>query len=291
MLSVLWPRAQSHPPPVEEAMRKEANDELEAGDAIRQPRRGITNQHVLMVTCTFFFLFVIGAVIGAVVGHSRSLLGDAAAMSVDVCTYFSNMVAEHIKVKSGGAPLSERTRLILEVAIPTFSVCALLGVTTYVTVGAVQDIITPPVGGDDVNINIMYGFASVNALVDVISAYMFYHKGRDVFFATEQLPSQFGEGPHISHVSVKHDDDNREPFELAAGPDREKNLNMISAFTHVGGDTLRTASIFIAAIVATVTDTPDYLCDAWAAAIVTITIVVMVIPLIHEICQAYFRNR
>jgi len=211
--------------------KKEQFGELETGDATRQQQQssgGMSNQHVLMVTCASFFLFVIGEIIGAVAGHSWSLLGDAAAMSVDVCTYFTNMVAERIKAQSGGEPLSERTRLILEVAIPSFSVCALLGVTAYVTVGAVQDIITPPEGGDDVDISILYGFASANMLVDIISAYMFYRKGRDVFFANEHLPSQFREGLHISHISVTNDEGDREPLDLSAGPEREKNLNMVS---------------------------------------------------------------
>ena len=44
-----------------------------------------------------------------------------------------------------------------------------------------------------------------------------------------------------------------------------KNLNMISAFTHVGGDTLRTLSVFVAAAIATFSGTPGYLCDAWAS--------------------------
>lgn len=46
----------------------------------------ITNQTVLTVTTVLFAAFVIGEVIGALAGNSLSLLGDAAAMSVDVIT-------------------------------------------------------------------------------------------------------------------------------------------------------------------------------------------------------------
>lgn len=66
------------------------------------------------------------------------------------------------------------------------------------------------------------------------------------------------------------------------------NLNMASAFTHVGGDTLRTAAIFFAAVVTSLTSIPGSKCDAWADVIVTITIVVLVIPLLKEITSAYF---
>lgn len=51
-----------------------------------KPKSKITNQTVLTVTTTLFAAFVIGEIIGALAGNSLSLLGDAAAMSVDVIT-------------------------------------------------------------------------------------------------------------------------------------------------------------------------------------------------------------
>ena len=68
-----------------------------------------------------------------------------------------------------------------------------------------------------------------------------------------------------------------------------KNLNMMSAFTHVGGDTLRTLSVFVAAAIATASNTPGYLCDAWAAVFVSFTIIVTIIPLCREIVKTYCR--
>ena len=74
-------------------------------------------------------------------------------------------------------------------------------------------------------------------------------------------------------------------FEIRASIDstNKKNLNMMSAFTHVGGDTLRTSSVFVAAIIATAGGASGELCDAWAANVVTVTIIGMVIPLLQEI--------
>ncbi len=46
----------------------------------------VTNQTVLIVTSVLFALFVVAEIIGALAGNSLSLLGDAAAMSVDVFT-------------------------------------------------------------------------------------------------------------------------------------------------------------------------------------------------------------
>ena len=68
-----------------------------------------------------------------------------------------------------------------------------------------------------------------------------------------------------------------------------KNLNMMSAFTHVGGDTLRTLSVFVAAAIATASSVPGYLCDAWAAVFVSLTIVITIMPLCTEIVRAFFR--
>lgn len=65
--------------------------------------------------------------------------------------------------------------------------------------------------------------------------------------------------------------------------DKNINLNMASALTHVSGDSLRTSSVFIAAVVATTTKYSGAICDAWAAVVVTITIIFIIIPLAYEI--------
>ena len=49
----------------------------------------------------------------------------------------------------------------------------------------------------------------------------------------------------------------------------KKNLNMMSAFTHVGGDTIRTISVLTAATVSWLSGIDGDICDAWAAIAVT----------------------
>jgi Co/Zn/Cd efflux system component len=63
----------------------------------------------------------------------------------------------------------------------------------------------------------------------------------------------------------------------------QRNLNMVSAFFHIGGDTLRTVSIFIAAIISSLTKFPSELCDAWAAVVVSATIIFLAVPMSVEI--------
>jgi Co/Zn/Cd efflux system component len=72
----------------------------------------------------------------------------------------------------------------------------------------------------------------------------------------------------------------------AAGPGDKKNLNMMSAFTHVLGDTLRTISVFFAALVSTLTGIDGDICDAWAAIIVAVTIVALCAHIMLEIRKA-----
>jgi Co/Zn/Cd efflux system component len=177
------------------------------------------------------------------------------------------MYAEWLKSK--GEELSIRTKIILEVGIPCFSICALLGVTAYITSDAVE-VIKSNGADDDLDVHFLYGFAATNFLIDVISTYLFYARRKVVFLHSgshENIPEA-----DFSDVSTTSEE-----------KPQEKNLNMISAFTHVGGDTLRTCAVFIAAVVSDTTTAPGSVCDAWAAVIVSITIIICVIPLTIEI--------
>jgi Co/Zn/Cd efflux system component len=71
-----------------------------------------------------------------------------------------------------------------------------------------------------------------------------------------------------------------------ADANNKKNLNMMSAFTHIMGDTLRTVSMLLAALVATITGIDGDICDAWAALVVSLTILVLCASLTIDICVA-----
>jgi Co/Zn/Cd efflux system component len=66
----------------------------------------------------------------------------------------------------------------------------------------------------------------------------------------------------------------------------KKNLNMVSAFTHILGDTLRTLSMLVAAVVASVTGIDGDICDAWAALVVSLTIIVLCVSLVIDVTAA-----
>lgn len=236
------------------------------------------------------------------------------------------MYAERVKAR--GECLTKFERYVMEVCIPTFSVTALLSVTGWITSDALDIIIN---GGDDkVNVYFLYGFAIANFLVDVLSSYMFYARGKEVFYhddGTEKIPKlghqlaleqnaveaktrvDFGatEEQRRSHlpppVRVSKDDAHIVNTYITSRIERisrestgdglpillKTNLNMLSAFTHVGGDTMRTVAVFVAAVVATASGASADQCDAWAAVVVTLTIIACVIPLVLEIVKAHKR--
>lgn len=279
------------------------------------------------------------------------------------------MYAESVKAKQGF--LDGRTRYLLEVYIPSFSVMALLGVTIYIMTDAVQVIRNHgDDGGEEVSVVFLYAFSCGNFAVDVFSSLMFYLRGADglknyhtvvhITHGPDSLdssshhpldPEQGGAAARAGAATVPHDhyvpplrahslDERTErfihdsettlhahqqekmkrhgasataapvaaPAAAKAGtnngssyqhgetPSRSmsmtavrkirNNLNMLSALTHVGSDTMRTLSVFIAAVIASSTGYSGNLCDAWAAVVVSITIFGAVIPLCAEIYKA-----
>lgn len=227
-------------------------------------------------------------------------------MSVDVFSYITNLFAESSKDYhyQSNSRSSEFKRVATEIAIPSFSVICLLGVTGYISYDAFLVLRHPP-EVDDVPIVYLYGFATVNLLIDVMCAMLFYRRGREVFEeprATLKVPTISLETSVDSEEEFGHLDEDldggysyssthgvsssssssssRNYFVPAA---TKKNLNMMSAWTHVGGDTIRTISVLAAATVSMLSGIDGDICDAWAAIIVSLTILVMTVPLIADI--------
>lgn len=181
------------------------------------------------------------------------------------------MYAEYVKAKHG--VLDPRTKKILEVYVPSFSVCALLAVTSWIFSDAVIIIANHGDDEEDVNVIFLFAFASGNFVVDMLSSLLFYVKRETVLISE----------CHLRTFSL-----DRRSFDWHKRPIIPlPNLNMISALTHVGSDTMRTTSVFVAALISKIGQQDSSLCDAWAAIVVTGTIIIAVIPLCKEIyCAA-----
>lgn len=254
---------------------------LEALGPVHLCGKEISNQFLLRVAAFSFLFFVLAEIVGAFASNSLSLLGDAAAMSVDVFTYFCNMYSEHVKSKFG--EVDHTTRVVLEVGIPLFSVTALIAVSAWITYDAIL-IILDPSDSADVDVIFLFGFAAGNALIDIICAFLFFMRRDDVL----KTPQRAGLMQNQHHMDDEAGE-RAETKELSSNSSSNTNVNMASALTHVGGDSLRTGAVFVAASVASLTDFNPTLCDAWAAVVVTITILFLIGPLLKEIGKAHSR--
>eukprot|EP00607_Mallomonas_marina_P010207 CAMPEP_0182422336 /NCGR_PEP_ID=MMETSP1167-20130531/7988_1 /TAXON_ID=2988 /ORGANISM="Mallomonas Sp, Strain CCMP3275" /LENGTH=277 /DNA_ID=CAMNT_0024600303 /DNA_START=282 /DNA_END=1115 /DNA_ORIENTATION=+ len=246
----------------------------------------LSNSRVLVVFAASFLVFTIAELVGAVISSSLSLLGDAAAMSVDVFAYLCNLYAENLRSKYGH--VSQNMSMLLEVGIPSLSVSLLLAVTTYITWGAAQILMAGNQEEENVDVLFLYGFSSANFVVDMVCTAVVLYRGKEIMYHSNDQHSLITRVNSSSSITEPSAD----PSELSAEDNKPKrNLNMISAITHVGGDTLRTSSMFIAALVSTITGVAGDIVDAWAAIIVTITIITIILPLCREIRSAYLRIR
>ena len=294
--------------------------------SITAARRSKKNQEILTFTCTAFFLFAMAEVVGALTSNSLSLLGDAGAMSIDVFTvrsrkptpklqfiiilsriceslmndsflhlhnqYICNIYAE--RLKAGDTEISNRMRFTLEVFVPIISLCCLLIVTGYVTVEAIHVLYRPTNDHEEVNIYFLYGFSTANVLVDGLSSLMFFRKGDEDVFLSYRIQKRINSYSALSNngdveaCSVNEDNNSNSSgkSDIIVSSGSKANLNMISAFTHLTGDSMRTSSVIIAALMSTILKIPSNTCDAWAAIVCTITISFMVIPLVWEIYKA-----
>jgi Co/Zn/Cd efflux system component len=145
----------------------------------------LSNQHLLEISTTLFFLFVISEIVGAGLSNSLSLLGDAASMSVDVSTYICNIYGEWAKNNSQRGTVT--SRIVLDLVIPGVSTAALMAVTIYICFDAIAVLLNPP-ATNDVNTDYLYGFAGANLVVDMVCAYLFHAHGDAVFLESNSVP-------------------------------------------------------------------------------------------------------
>lgn len=271
----------------------------------------LSNQTLLLIALFTFSVFAIVELFGALESTSLSLLGDSVAMFVDVITYICNGVVEWYKSRNNR--ITQHSRLFMEVIIPSLSVLSLIAVTLYVTYDAVRVVLNPPVT-NTVDVGFLYGFSMGNIFVDLFCSYLFYLRRNDVFeekvmphlsLDTSIFDDEFGDLEkdiefefEQTQEAAKEDENNSSllgcftVFYHLLQPhnhdDKAKaNLNMLSALAHIFGDTIRTISEFLAASISSISGIDGDICDAWAAIVVAISILVVSGRLIIEIIGAF----
>lgn len=76
-------------------LSKDIEKQPSSSDAIDLETQVLENYKILFYTAVSFTVFVVAEIIGALISGSLSLLGDAAAMSVDVFTVSFSLVIFH----------------------------------------------------------------------------------------------------------------------------------------------------------------------------------------------------
>eukprot|EP00038_Savillea_parva_P010304 m.189378 g.189378 ORF g.189378 m.189378 type:complete len:396 (+) comp17715_c0_seq1:515-1702(+) len=206
----------------------------------------VGNRVLLYFAMISFSAFAVAELAAAILANSESLLGDSMTMMVDGVTYAVNIWAE--KAKEGK---SEVERIRIDTIAPAFSLLALVAVTIYITVDAVQRLDDNDPDSNEANAEVMWAFALVNLVLDFVNIAMFFigkhHDGR--YYASCHLCNSL-------------------------------DLNMMSAFAHVGADTLRSVAVLFAGIAADENYVGSDRADAVGAIVVSFAIALSCVPLI-----------
>jgi len=183
----------------------DAGDNLEEEGDISKDDDGPSNEFVLNVAFMTFLSFLLIEAVFALIGHSKSMMVDAMAMSVDAFTYLFNLMAERLKHRhlnkheqqyenkhqyTEEEDMMMRQRMLdrkiqkhyLELVPPLISVVALISVSIWAILDSLDTIIhhsphelqqnnLKPTydAGQDPNVSIMFVFSAANLLLDIVN--------------------------------------------------------------------------------------------------------------------------
>ena len=223
-------------------------------------------------------------------------------LSFHLFQYACNIYAE--KLKKDEKQLSTLAIWTVDVIIPALSLLGLIIVTAYVAAEAFHVLLSSGTH-EEVDIYMLYLFAVANVAVDFASIAALYWSSGDSGLIRGHLGhfrAHFDENGSSSQSSrsgrtILVPDSYHGPILGCSGDcavltrrpraddsiHEEVNLNMMSAFIHIAGDSLRTLAMIVAATISIVFHIPSQICDAWSAILVTITIVGLGIPLANGI--------
>lgn len=210
----------------------------------------------LFVAFISFFVFAVVELLYAFISNSLALLGDAAAMIVDSCTYLGNFVAIKLTKKSGVSWLS--------IAGPFVSAVALTGVMIYVLQDAISELVASD--NDNVRLSIVLIFGTANLLLDIINLILFY-----------AFPEAYKAILTFTDPDVLEQDG---------------GLNIRSALTHVLADTYRSIAVIVAALTAMYnSNVSSSNADAVAAIAVEVPIFAMCIQMMAAVTRRVLGSR
>lgn len=199
----------------------------------RCARHCTPNIRALAVSCTLFSLITVAQVFAAKVAHSSALLVDCISMAVDAFTYLGNIFVECRKRKPGRHTISQLIIVACSLGLLSFFTIQAMRESAG-TIEVCQGKAVAEEEADDVNGWITMAFASGGLAFDIACMAEFHRSNR-------------------KQQSVKQ-------------------VNMFSAFLHVGADLLRSSSTLIMSLLILLTTHDSTCLDAYTSLIIGVSI-------------------
>jgi Co/Zn/Cd efflux system component len=275
-------------------------------DSRRSPSSSFINDNERLLGIAFvsFMSFALTELVFATRAKSHAMLGDAVAMMVDSLAYLFNWIAERSKNRhfpSDEAVVDPKRRrrcrrkraLQLEIVPPVVSVSILVAVTIVVTGNAVKVLRSSKRPTTMPDLRIMMLFSIFNLFLDAVNVFCFSKSKENLGIRPEVTTTTMSygkvantddgdDGGHDGdHEHDDHDDDDD------TNHDKDPNMNMCSAFTHVFADTLRSLAVIVASAIglSVVAVEPDR-ADAIAAIVVSLLIALSLVPLVQGLLKS-----
>lgn len=168
-----------------------------------------SNQMLLEISLSLFFLFALAELAGAIVSGSLLLLGDSICIGVDILSYIGNIYVEWFKDRIG-RDNSRVSRWCVDIFIPLFSVVTLLAVIAYITYNSFTILLNatnPFANYDHINPHYFYAYVSIKLFIDGIVSLFFCCRGKEVFQEGPDFPML-----HAIDTSLSFDDAEGDEF-------------------------------------------------------------------------------
>lgn len=181
------------------------------------------NQKILLVSICLFFTITAVQFFFALAAHSNALLVDCASMAVDTMTYVGNLYSECVRSSS----LDDASKARFSLLTSALSLCVLVGITSWGLSNAVSVLASRRVPEDRLDAGVVIAFGLFGLTFDLAALYAFERFGD---------PSEARADP-------------KEPRESKGVEQAASRMNMWSALSHVGADSIRSfTSIVLGAV-------------------------------------------
>jgi len=219
---------------------------------------GTRNLRVLWLILVLNTSFAVAQMVGASLANSLSMFSDSGSMLVDSISYLANIVMENAKNKYGKEASKGK-----EALTSLFSVILLLIVTGLAIGGATERLNEPDASSETVDGGFVMGFSLGNLFIDIVMCASYILQ--------------------VRHKIVRAD---KEVLTKA-----RDELNMVTAFTHLFADTLRTITGVVAGALELQVDADAAQIDSVATYIVCSLILFAALFVVYEALQLYSEYR